>query len=137
MSRFALAPLIALFVPAVAGCFGPAPTPEEPVGVRLDSYTFEVERDTFVAGRPYRFVLENAATIPHEWVVVPHGATDEEASLIEVEEDELPPGASRTVTFAFPEPGRYDFACYMTEPASHYAAGMVYSVTVVPAGPSR
>lgn len=100
------------------------------VRVGLVSYGFEVSRDTFRAGTPYVFEITNEADIAHEWAVVPRGAA-ETAALIEVEEDELGPGATQTVTFAFPEAGAYDFACYMEAPADHYGAGMVVPVTVV------
>ncbi|PSQ79402.1 MAG: hypothetical protein BRD37_00160 [Bacteroidetes bacterium QH_8_67_23] len=110
---------------------GSSEAPADTVQVTLSSYAFEAARDTFVAGRPYRFVLENEADIAHEWAVVPRGDTTEANVLTEVEKDELPAGGSHAVTFAFPEAGAYDFACYMTEPVSHYDAGMVAPVTVV------
>ncbi|PSQ98850.1 MAG: hypothetical protein BRD48_05710 [Bacteroidetes bacterium QS_9_68_14] len=101
------------------------------VQVTLSSYAFRAARDTFVAGRPYRFVLENDADIAHEWAVVPRGDTTEANVLTEVEKGNLPAGGRHAVTFTFPEAGAYDFACYMEEPGSHYQAGMVEPVTVV------
>ena len=106
--------------------------PVDTVRVYLLSYSFEVERDTFVAGQPYRFVFENRALIEHEWAVVPRGTRAEEAILIEVEGEDLPAGATAEATFRFPEPGAYDFACFLKEPADHYELGMVYPVVAVP-----
>jgi uncharacterized cupredoxin-like copper-binding protein len=130
-------PALLLLVAGLAACrsesISSSGPPADTVRVELSSYAFETARDTFVAGRPYRFVLENEADIAHEWAVVPRGDTSEANLLTEVEEDDLPPGGRHAVTFTFPQPGAYDFACYMEEPGSHYAAGMVEPVTVVAA----
>ena len=116
-------------VAGVAGCSGETPgaAPPEDVAVNLSEFQFASSSSTFKAGVPYRFVLRNTGSIAHEWAVVPRGATDEAALLIEVEEEDLPPGATVVQTFTFPEPGDYDFACYM---AGHYESGMKLPITV-------
>ncbi len=101
------------------------------VPVTLNEYSFEVEQDTFIVGVPYTFRLENAGALAHEWAVVPHGDTTENAMLIEVEDDELPAGGHHEATFAFEEAGAYDFVCFMAEPISHDGAGMRIPITVV------
>jgi plastocyanin len=100
----------------------------EQVHVRMGEYFFESSQLEFVAGRTYRFVLVNEGAEPHEWAVVPHGDEDESRLLTEVEEEDLPPGATVTHTFTFPQAGTYDFACFLP---GHYEAGMVLPVTVV------
>jgi uncharacterized cupredoxin-like copper-binding protein len=97
------------------------------VEIRMGEFWFEASQTEFVAGQPYRFVLRNVGEIEHEWAVVPRGDTDESRLLTEVEEEDLPPGAVVTHVFAFPEPGEYDFACFL---AGHYEGGMVIPVTV-------
>lgn len=120
-----------VLLPLCAAC-RPASSPTDPpeVTVRLYDYGFEASQDTFTAGQPYRFVLTNEGTVAHEWAVVPRGAETEEVALTEVEEDELPPGAEHEVVFTFPEPGAYDFSCYLEAPVDHHDAGMVRAVTV-------
>lgn len=101
------------------------------VTVELQTYWFTTSRDTFVAGQPYHFVLRNQTGIEHEWTVVPRGAQGEDDILFEVEGEALPPDSEQVVTFSFPEPGNYDFACFLEEPDDHYENGMVYPVVAV------
>ena len=118
-----------MLLAGVAGCSGETLRAERPqdVAVTLSEFQFASSGSTFKVGVPYRFVLRNTGSVAHEWAVVPRGATDEAALLIEVEEEELPPGATVVQTFTFPEPGEYDFACYM---AGHYESGMKLPITV-------
>lgn len=104
---------------------------ENLVEVHLSEYQFDVARDSFVVGVPYTFHLMNHGTVAHEWAVVPHGSETEDVLFVEVEEDDLPPGASFRISFTFPEAGAYDFVCFMEEPVSHAASGMRFPVTVV------
>lgn len=117
---------VLLGTPAACGPSGGEPAPEE-VTVTLSEFDFGSSRTTFTAGTPYRFVLRNAGTAPHEWAVVPRGAADEQQVLTEVEEDELPPGATAAIEFVFRRAGEYDFACFLP---GHFEAGMKLPVTV-------
>ena len=121
--------LFAFLLTVGAGCSAEAARDEAPndVSVTLSEFQFASSSTTFKAGTPYRFVLRNTGSIAHEWAVVPRGATDESGLLIEVEEEDLPAGATVVQTFTFPEPGNYDFACYM---AGHYESGMKLPITV-------
>jgi uncharacterized cupredoxin-like copper-binding protein len=112
---------------APAAIAGSADDVIERVVVRLSEYEFQADRTEFVAGRPYLFVLINAGSEPHEWAVVPRGATDPDSAYFEVEEDELPPGAQTEVVYTFPGAGDYDFACFLP---GHYEQGMVLAVVV-------
>lgn len=102
------------------------PGPRE-VRVTLSEFSFATSDTVFEAGVPYRFVLVNEGAAAHEWAVVPRGDTDEGNLLFEVEEEDLPAGATHTAEFTFPKAGEYDFACYM---AGHYTGGMVLPVRV-------
>lgn len=98
------------------------------VAVLLSEWAFESSRSTFTAGVPYRFELRNIGVVEHEWAVVPAGAKDESRLLLEVEEDDLQPGAAVAETLTFPEPGEYDFVCFLP---GHLEAGMRLPVRVV------
>jgi uncharacterized cupredoxin-like copper-binding protein len=120
----------AVLVAAVTGCRAAAAddAARAEVAVELSEWSFESSRSTFTAGVPYRFQLRNTGAVEHEWAVVPAGAMDESRLLLEVEEDELQPGAAVSETLTFPEAGRYDFVCFLP---GHLEAGMRLPVTVV------
>lgn len=97
------------------------------VVITMSEYEFISSDTIFTAGVPYRFVFRNEGQEAHEWAVVPRGAQGESGLVFEVEEDELPAGATVVREFTFPEPGEYDFACYLP---GHYEGGMVLPVRV-------
>lgn len=116
-----------LLLAAAAACGrAEADAPRE-VTVTMSEFAFSASETEFVAGVPYRFVLRNEGSAPHEWAVVPRGDADESRLLVEVEEEDLPPGATVVHELTFPEAGEYDFACFM---AGHYEGGMVLPVRV-------
>lgn len=132
MKRIFQLSAVALFA-AVTACGGQAdaePGAAQEVTVRMSEMRFQTTDSVFVAGVPYRFVLRNDGQMAHEWAVVPRGDADESRMLFEVEEEELPPGATVVREFTFPEAGEYDFACFMP---GHYEGGMVLPVRVVAA----
>ncbi|MGH7458396.1 MAG: cupredoxin domain-containing protein [Longimicrobiaceae bacterium] len=118
----ALTPVLLL-----SGCGGGGDDGVEEVRVTMREFAYEPERTTFEAGTPYRFVLVNQGIQEHDWVVLPEGVRDESQALVKVEESELPPGATVEQDFTFPEPGSYDFVCFV---AGHLQSGMVLTVTV-------
>lgn len=119
---------IVLLLASLAGCGSSTRSAEpEEVTVTMSEFDFVSSRTTFTAGTPYRFVLRNVGAAEHEWAVVPRGAANEEQVLTEVEEDDLPPGATVTAEFTFPKAGEYDFACFVS---GHFEAGMKLPVTV-------
>lgn len=121
--------VLTLLLIGVASCSGDTRQggSADDVAVTLSEFRFASSSRTFRAGIPYRFVLRNTGSAAHEWAVVPRGASDESGLLIEVEEEDLPPGATVVQAFSFPEPGDYDFACFM---AGHYQSGMKLPITV-------
>lgn len=109
------------------GAGEPIPDAAREVTITMSEFHFSASQEVFEPGVAYRFILKNVGEMPHEWAVVPRGAEDESELLFEVEEDDLPPGATVTRDFTFPEAGEYDFACFMP---AHYEGGMVLPVTV-------
>lgn len=114
----------------LGGCIGaaePASDAVREVTITMSEFHFSSSEEVFQPGVTYRFVLKNVGETPHEWAIVPRGAEDESELLFEVEEEDLPPGATVIREFTFPEAGEYDFACFMP---GHYEGGMVRPVTV-------
>ena len=116
------------------------------VDVTLTDFTMESSVTTFEAGKTYRFTITNEGAVPHEFVIAEplmegeaHGAEDahsdegmemmHEGLVIEVEEDELQPGATVTVDSTFPDhvDGELEFACHIE---GHYEAGMRSPITM-------
>lgn len=124
---FAIAALALLSLPACAERGEAETTDAREVTVTMGEFSFETSDSVFEAGVPYRFVLKNEGRMPHEWAVVPRGDADESNLLFEVEEEDLPAGATVVREFTFPEAGEYDFSCYMP---GHYEGGMVLPVRV-------
>jgi len=97
------------------------------VQIALSEFKIESTQTTFTVGTPYRFVIKNGGKTLQDWAVMPRGATDESQALIQVDEDELPPGATVTREFTFTQAGDFEFACHV---AGHYEAGMLLPITV-------
>jgi uncharacterized cupredoxin-like copper-binding protein len=106
---------------------GAEQTAPRQVTILMTEYSFTTSDSVFTAGVPYLFTFENEGHEAHEWAVVPRGAEDESNLLFEVEEEDLAAGATITREFTFPEPGEYDFACFLP---GHYENGMVLPVRV-------
>lgn len=114
---------------------GPSTNPDGSINVdvTLTDFGMESSLTTFEAGKTYRFTIKNNGAIAHEFVIAEplmagedHGDEMEmmhEGLVIEVEEDELPPGATVTVDATFPDhvDGELEFACHIE---GHYEAGM-------------
>lgn len=119
-----------LLMLTVAACGGDDRAPEGTavaIDVAMTEYAFATPETVLTAGVPHRFTLRNDGREAHEWAVVPHGDRSEARLLTEVEEAELPPGATVVHEFTFPRVGRYDFACFLP---GHYEAGMVMPIVV-------
>ena len=138
MRRIFVGVVLAVAVVATMTACGPA-QPEK-VEVTLTEFGVESPVTTFKVGQPYQFVITNTGAINHEFVImrpleegemnmVGHGM---EEALVEVKDEELPPGATVTVEYTFTESmtlGNLEYACHVT---GHYAAGMKMPITVVP-----
>ena len=109
------------------------------VDVTLTDFTIESSVMAFEAGKTYRFTITNEGVVPHEFVIAEsmmegedhsEGMEMEHAGLVvEVEEDELPPGATVTVSATFPDhvDEELEFACHIE---GHYEAGMHSPITL-------
>lgn len=135
--RMLAALLLALFSAAILSACGPKP-PQE-VQITLTEFTIESTMTTFKVGQPYRFVVTNAGTIEHEFMIMPPLAEGgmgmemhelDEMALAMIPEEDLPPGATVTLDFTFEEPasvGELEFACHVP---GHYEAGMKLPIVV-------
>jgi len=104
------------------------PTPStNDVSVTLTEFGIQASRASFEAGVEYRFVVKNAGTLPHEFMVMPHGVMDHMQALMEIEQGELAPGATAMHSFTFARSGGYEFACHLP---GHYDGGMKSAITV-------
>ncbi|TAH53027.1 MAG: hypothetical protein EYC68_05040 [Chloroflexota bacterium] len=144
----------------LTACGGAAPSPmpiqTEPIEVRVDLNEFKIESslNNFQKGVPYRLVIHNAGAIAHEFVILPTGAQHnmssmsgmshgtmpgmshsampgmDESVVVQVNQDELAPGATRTVDVVFKEDTRgapLEMACHIP---GHYEAGMKLDIAV-------
>jgi uncharacterized cupredoxin-like copper-binding protein len=126
---------------AACGASTPSINPDGSVNVDVTLTDFGIESTVtkFEAGKTYHFTITNKGAIPHEFVIAEplvggtvHGTDMEmmhEGLIVEVEEDELPPGATVIVDATFPDhvDAALEFACH-TE--GHYEAGMRSTITV-------
>jgi uncharacterized cupredoxin-like copper-binding protein len=118
---------VALLVGACGSAGGQSSGNPTEVQITLSEFKIESPQTTFTTGTPYRFVIKNEGTIPHNWSIMPRGETDESQALIKVGEYQLPPGATVTQEFTFTQTGDFEFACHLP---GHYEAGMLLPITV-------
>lgn len=138
--------LVGLAAVVIAGCArqqqaaqAPPPAGEgvTEVQVTLTDFAIEASQTTFTPGTRYRFVVTNKGGVAHEFMITPPmmgGMMSEEQmhemALLEIEEDELPPGTTKTIEFTFSEAapeGKLEFACHVE---GHYEAGMHRGIIV-------
>ena len=138
-----LAASIFIAVSLLISACGPSTNPDGTINVNVSLTDFGIDSSviSFEAGQTYRFTITNDGAIPHEFVIAKpldehgddgHGDDSEmvhEGLIVEVEEDELPPGATVVIDVTFPDhvDGEVEFACH-TE--GHYEAGMRSPITV-------
>ncbi len=132
--RMPMVLLLALSIATVLSACGPKP-PQE-VQVTLTEFAIESTVTTFKVGQPYHFVITNAGTVEHEFMISPpltEGESMEEMdemALAAVEEEDLQPGKTVTLDFTFEEPasaGELELACHIS---GHYEAGMKLPIVV-------
>ena len=113
-------PVANLGTPAAAG----------EVTVMLTEMSISASATTFKVGQTYTFTATNQGAIEHELVFEKVG--DNDVPLVsngkEVELESIAPGSSKSLDFAFTEPGTYQLACHVP---GHYPAGMVLTISVV------
>jgi uncharacterized cupredoxin-like copper-binding protein len=105
------------------------------VGVVEGDFYVRPQRTTFRVGETYIFAVGNEGAEVHEFVIEPAGEVDAplEAEVNgedrESEIEDIAPGETAELEWAFTEPGRYQFACHVP---GHFEEGMVTEVEVVP-----
>ena len=128
---------------AAAGTAGqetPAAAGPIEVRIKMTEYVIESSLTTFQTGVPYRFIMDSAGVLAHDFRITPRGEsqamigmqTDGHAhehgnELMVVKEPDLPPGAQVTKDITFNQPGEYEFACHV---AGHLEAGMLLPIMV-------
>ena len=105
----------------------------EPIEIGIEHSAFQPERLVVERGETVTFVIHNGDPIAHEFILgdetvqdihekgteAHHGARPGEVSI--------PPGATRTTTYTFTEPGELIFGCHLP---GHYDYGMRGAVEV-------
>lgn len=136
-----IALIIISLILSACGASGPSTNPDGSINVdvTLTDFGMESSLTTFEAGKTYRFTITNNGAIAHEFVIAEPLMEGEDHSndmemmhegmVIEVEEDELPPGTTVTVDATFPDhvDGELEFACHIE---GHYEAGMRSPITM-------
>jgi len=111
------------------------------VTITLTDFGMEASRTSFEVGVPYHFTITNNGAINHEIMIMPplteeqmmmnmDMETMDKMALAMIEEDELTPGATKTLDYTFTESapaGALEFACHVE---GHYVAGMKLPITV-------
>jgi len=123
----------------ISAC-GPSTNPDGSVNVNVTLTDFRIDSSlvSFEVGVPYHFIITNEGQVNHELMIMEPmmagmNMTMEEMdamALAHVEEEDLTPGATRTLDYTFTEPapsGSLEFSCHIE---GHYEAGMVLPITV-------
>lgn len=129
-----------LFIVALllAGCGGQKAAGNE-VTITLTDFGIQSSVAEFKAGIPYHFTVTNEGKVPHEFMIMPPLTAEQmgmdmeqldEMALAMIEEDELPPGATKSLDYTFTQAapaGTLEFACHVP---GHYEAGMKLGIIV-------
>ncbi len=100
------------------------------VQVTLGEYYIQASATTFLVGESYTFNATNVGAEVHEVVFERAGARDEplESGGEEVELEDIEPGQTASLVYAFTEPGNYQLSCHVT---LHYPAGMALNIKAI------
>lgn len=126
---------VVAFALVLVSCVPPTPTPPAGLQITLAEFAIDSPQTNFTVETPVHFVITNAGSVPHEFVITPRMMggmpMDMKAmhrmALLAIEEDELPAGATVEADFTFNRAGEYEFACHLP---GHYEAGMVLPIVV-------
>jgi hypothetical protein len=123
-----------LVVWGMAGCSGPSSATS--VQVTLRDTSIESSLSTFTMGVLYHFVVTNASTTAHEFMIAPPPTAATEQNMRSVALAYIPPfapGTTQVVDYTFTQPatgGSLEFACHL---GGHYQLGMKLPITVTQA----
>jgi uncharacterized cupredoxin-like copper-binding protein len=140
VSRFTRALLVGCAsLVALSACSGSRQEDSTDVKVTLTDFAVQISSTQFTADVPYTFTITNTGQVPHEFLFIPpvmegmadmHGAATHNTALVEVDETDLPPGATYTLVYTFPDSAvgaDLEIACHTP---GHYEAGMRLPITV-------
>jgi len=123
----------------IGACSQAQPGSATDVKVTLTDFGVVSSSTQFTAGIPYTFTITNEGQVPHEFMFIPpvmagmadmHGEATHNTALIQVDESELPPGATYILSYTFPSSAvgtELEIACHTP---GHYEAGMRLPITV-------
>lgn len=94
--------------------------PADPQRVMVRASSFAFQPSSIVVGKgSVRFVVSNAADVPHGFEVEGEGMEEETGTI--------PPGATDSLTYDFETPGEYEIYCPVGD---HRSRGMTGTLTV-------
>lgn len=106
------------------------------VPVEVSEWAIAPAQSVFRVGQAYRFEVANRGKLTHEWVMEPaaandqplerEGGPDDEPAVSELED--IGPGATKSLTWSFTEPGDFKMVCHIE---GHAEAGMTLPFTVI------
>ncbi len=127
--------LSALALPiALSACSGSSSAAE--VHVTLRDTSIESSLSTFSVGVAYHFMVTNAGTTAHEFMIAPPPTAATEQDMRSVALAYIPPfapGTMQVVDYTFTQPtktGSLEFACHL---GGHYQLGMKLPIAVTQA----
>jgi uncharacterized cupredoxin-like copper-binding protein len=139
MFKRALFVVLAILATLLSACAAGDSADRTNVEVKLTDFGVESSLDTFEAGVEYTFTITNEGLVPHEFMFIApvmagmedmHGEAVHATALIEVDETDLPPGATYALVYTFPESAvgtDLEIACHTP---GHYEAGMRMPIKV-------
>jgi uncharacterized cupredoxin-like copper-binding protein len=128
---------LAIVAMALSAC-GNGGEPSTDLEVTTTEFAFSPVSWTVPAGEEISIDITNNGTVVHEWVLLKPGVTiASEADLPDTEEElladfvyveeEVDPGATKTLTFTAPAAGTYQVICAIP---GHFGGGMEATLTV-------
>ena len=127
--------LLILFLAACGG--GTTTSGPQTVQITENEYTITSSVSTFTAGTAYHFVVKNAGTTTHEFMIMPKDegsmgnmSMDHMDSIALAKTGDINAGETKTIDYTFPDSAKGthpQFVCYM---GGHYDLGMKLDVNV-------
>lgn len=125
----------------LAACGGQQPKESVEVQITLTEFGIQSSLTEFETGIPYKFVVTNAGTVEHEFMIMPPLTSEDmgmamdmgeldEMALAMIPGSELPAGATASIEFTFTKPASADELEFSCHTPGHYEANMRLPITV-------